>query len=119
MDTAAPHMVYLLADQRAGPNVIGFGGLLADVMREIKHMHFKRTCAADGIHLAAFFLIWFERMQTHSAALPRARRDPALAPPLAAPLDRVGESRLVGTVADGIGISPRVLAGHCRDGPAA
>lgn len=72
MDTAAPHMVYLLADQRAGPCVIGVGGLLEDAMREVRQTHFKRTCAADDIHLAAFCLVWFERMQTHSAALARA-----------------------------------------------
>ncbi|WP_152670223.1 GIY-YIG nuclease family protein [Lysobacter capsici] len=72
MDTAAPHMVYLLADQRAGPYVIGVGGLLADVMQEVKATHFKRTCAANDIYLAAFCLVWFERMQTRSAALARA-----------------------------------------------
>lgn len=70
--STAPYMVYLLADQRAGPYVIGVGGLLEDVMREIKQTHFERTCAADDPRLAAFCLVWFERMQTQSAALARA-----------------------------------------------
>lgn len=68
----APYMVYLLADQRAGPYVIGVGGLLADVMREVKQTHFERTRAADDIRLAAFYLAWFERMPTRAAALARA-----------------------------------------------
>lgn len=68
MDTAAPHMVSLLADQSAGPYVIGVGGLLEDVMREVRQTHFKRTCAADDIHLAALCPVWFERMKTRSAA---------------------------------------------------
>ncbi|ALN88849.1 hypothetical protein LC55x_5603 [Lysobacter capsici] len=41
-------------------------------MREVKQTHFKWTCAADDIYLAAFCLVWFERMQTRSAALARA-----------------------------------------------
>ncbi|MGO1069688.1 hypothetical protein [Lysobacter sp. CA199] len=65
-------MAYLLADQRVGPYVVGVGGLLADVMREVKETHFKRTCAADDIYLAAFCLVWYEPMQTMEATRRRA-----------------------------------------------
>ncbi|MBT2746630.1 MULTISPECIES: hypothetical protein [unclassified Lysobacter] len=65
-------MACLLADQRAGPYVVGVGGLLADVMREVKETHFKRACAADDHGLAAFCLVWYEQMETHDAARMRA-----------------------------------------------
>lgn len=48
-----PYMAYLLADQRAGPHVIGVGGLRADVMREVKETT-RRICAADDSYLPAF-----------------------------------------------------------------
>lgn len=66
------YMVYMLADQRVGPYVIGVGGLLDEVMREVKDVHFKRTCAAGDPNLFPFCLVWLERMDTLSAALERA-----------------------------------------------
>ncbi|WP_408952116.1 hypothetical protein [Lysobacter sp. Hz 25] len=82
----SPWMVYLLADQRAGPYVMGIGGLLDEVMQEVRETHRKRVAASGDRNLAAFCLVWYEGVKTYEEARARGR-DPALAPPLATPLD--------------------------------
>lgn len=67
-----PYMVYLLADQRAGPYVVGIGGLLDEVMREVRETHRKRVATSGDRDLAAFCLVWYERMETSAEARTRA-----------------------------------------------
>lgn len=70
--TNGPHMVYLLADQRRGPYVVGVGGQLDDVVQEVRELHFKRECRAGDRFLAPFCLVWVERFATHADASERA-----------------------------------------------
>jgi predicted GIY-YIG superfamily endonuclease len=70
--TTGPYMVYLLADQRAGPYVVGVGGELAEVVREVREVHFQRECRTGDRTLFPFCLVWLERTQTHAAACERA-----------------------------------------------
>ncbi|HKX79598.1 MAG TPA: hypothetical protein VJM34_13855 [Novosphingobium sp.] len=70
--TTASWMVYLLADQRRGPYVVGVGGLFDDVMLEVRETHRKRVAASGDRHLAAFCLVWYERMETYTEARTRA-----------------------------------------------
>lgn len=66
--TTGPYMVYLLADQRAGPYVVGVGGLLAEVRHEVGENHDRRCRAAGDRHLPPLCLVWCERIEAHSAA---------------------------------------------------
>ena len=70
--TTAPWMVYLLADQRCGPYVVCVGGLLDQVMQEVRETHRKRVAASGGRSLAAFCLVWYERVGTYEEARTRA-----------------------------------------------